>query len=812
MRRAERGAQRHRQIGRGAARQIAREQRKRNLARPDQRVARAGDSRFHRWQAIFVDAETLLKVKRVIAVDHRHRIIAHRCTFGCGPAILANAVATDLKGQGEFGARTAVAQAQLEVARAAERKAARHRLTDDMLHVDRLALADQAAIEDAVNDFVSRRIAERQVKIIGTDAIAPIGQSEAEIAIAARRDHQRGAVALVATRRGFGLGQSRSDKTALRIARAARELTSAAAVGNADIGTRDRRGAIERRHPGKRTLTTPFEMHRHIGDECCARDIARLVAPEQRTAKRGAGKLDDIESGRFERNADNFKRLATSGRGEVDRAAAATEQCGVAGMVDRNRLAALLNLLRSAFLMRGDIAQPFGNLAIGRVNAQHRAAERFDALRELRFDRAQRDREHATLIGFDDPEIGSEFDKRWRRIDAHREREAQRIGKRPTALVDHIGGQPQRCGARGGKRAFERYRIDGRASLLVGIVPGFEARAIGERQADRARLGDRHWRGEIDRGILNRVTASLRIDAAALKTRGERVADRKIIALIAASNPPVSRSNIASPDERDILAGRQGAAALDRDQIGRGRLPVACLRMRHPRIFKKIADFPAVGAERAEHGRRGLARQHVERNFLANAFDSAIAGAADRARARRCVGRDQKRLILFDIIAIFAGQNRARSGATRIDCKVAQSGDRKTAGAFQIAVEAELAGDSARQRGFKFIHIGLGVGPAAASRDSAAHHGRGGRARVAERDHRFGKTQGVAIDRAAMAAATTGGGDNDLRCGFANRGERKGNAERGKHQPQNAKIQNTLPDPDTRIALHQAQISVICKL
>jgi len=74
------------------------------------------------------------------------------------------------------------------------------------------------------------------------------------------------------------------------------------------------------------------------------------------------------------------------------------------------------------------------------------------------------------------------------------------------------------------------------------------------------------------------------------------------------------------------------------------------------------------------------------------------------------------------------------------------------------------------------------------------------------------KPQCEAIDRAAMAAAGARRGDNDLWSGIADRGERDANPQRGNCQTPNAKFQNSLPDPDTRMRFVQAENPQTCKL
>src|SRR3546814_14104876 len=81
-----------------------------------------------------------------------------------------------------------------------------------MLHVGRLALADERAIEHGVEHLLGVAIAIRQVEIIRADALAPFAEHEAHVAAFAGGYDQRmrGALAL-AIAVGSGIGKPRGD-------------------------------------------------------------------------------------------------------------------------------------------------------------------------------------------------------------------------------------------------------------------------------------------------------------------------------------------------------------------------------------------------------------------------------------------------------------------------------------------------------------------------------------------------------------------------------------------------------------------------
>ena len=186
-------------------------------------------------------------------------------------------------------------------------------------------------------------------------------------------------------------------------------------------------------------------MHRHVGDERTRRDIARGITAKQRAAKRGACQFDDIESGCFKRNADNFEALALARQTNAERLALATEQRVAAGIIHFNIGAAALLSDDIAVISLVQIAQPLRHLIIWRINAQHCAADLIDASRECRLNPAHRDGQDPALICLDNSEVRRELDQWWRLINADFKREARGIGKRAAAFILQRVGQDQNC-------------------------------------------------------------------------------------------------------------------------------------------------------------------------------------------------------------------------------------------------------------------------------------------------------------------------------------------------------------------------------
>ncbi len=158
-------AQIDRQIGRAAARKIADEQVDRQRAGLDGGGLGAGDGRTHRRQAIFVHPHRLAGVDGAIAGDDRQAVIAERRALGRGPRGLAAAVRADHERQIEHRVRSQMLEPQRALQRRRQREAGGDGGAQQMLHMHRLALADQRAVEHGVERLGGGRIAIGQVEI-----------------------------------------------------------------------------------------------------------------------------------------------------------------------------------------------------------------------------------------------------------------------------------------------------------------------------------------------------------------------------------------------------------------------------------------------------------------------------------------------------------------------------------------------------------------------------------------------------------------------------------------------------------------------
>ena len=230
-------------VRRAAARQIADEQTEWQRPGANGGLFGAGDRRTHRRQAVFIDLERLAGIDRLVAIDHGQIVISHRRALGCGPYAFAGAVGVDDERQIELRIGAAMRQAQRALEGRGQAEAGPDGFADDMLHMDRLALADERAIEHGVEDLRAVVIAIGQIEIIGPNTLAPIGERETEIAALARRHHQRVRFVVIVFAPPIGLRRRQAvwDKHPARsVGPPTGEQRAGAAVGDADIGAGDR--------------------------------------------------------------------------------------------------------------------------------------------------------------------------------------------------------------------------------------------------------------------------------------------------------------------------------------------------------------------------------------------------------------------------------------------------------------------------------------------------------------------------------------------------------------------------------------------
>ena len=652
-------------------------------------------------------------------------------------------------------------------------EAGRDRLAHDVLHVDRLALADERAIEHGVEDLPLLLPAIRQVEVVRADALAPLGQREAEIIGLARRHHQRRPALILAARIGFRLGQARGDAESARgIGSALREDLPGTAVGDPHFGAADALAAVERSDPDERGVAPPFEVHAHIGDERARCDVARAVAAEQGGTESWAGEFDDIESGLGQRDPDDFELLALARQRDLERLARGRrEQRFGTGEIDPDRLLAVLRLRAFGLCGIVDRAQPFGDLAVAPLDLEALSADRHLLAAELPLDVAHRDRQHAALGGLEDPEIGGELHQRRGFVEADVEREAFGVGQLASALVGDIGGERQLRGDRSRQRRLELDVGDGRLALLLVGKDRRQRLAVGQGNADRLGLRAGNRRGEAHPRVLHRAAARLRIDPRAFEPRSERLAHREVEALVGARGAATS-GDVLAPDQGDIAARGERAPAFERDYAGSGFHAIRFRggkRLGQPCFLEEALHRPLVGAQPGEHFARHVGWKHVDGNLLADTVDRAIGIGADRRAIRRDIGGDEERLVLLDLAAVPARQHGARDRPAAVDGEFGLAGEGVAGEALQLVLQGEGAGHAAGERTREFVDKGLLVDPTPLAADRAFDRERSGRARIPERHHRLVEPRREPLDR---AVADAGRGHLDLRAVVAHRQRR----------------------------------------
>ena len=116
--------------------------------------------------------------KRLVAAHQLDVVIAHRRALGRGPFGLGDAIGVDRQRQVELRVRPRMAQPQDAGEARRQREAGPGLAAQDVLHVDRLALPDERAVEHGVEDVVAAAVAIGQVEIVGPDALAPLRHAQ----------------------------------------------------------------------------------------------------------------------------------------------------------------------------------------------------------------------------------------------------------------------------------------------------------------------------------------------------------------------------------------------------------------------------------------------------------------------------------------------------------------------------------------------------------------------------------------------------------------------------------------------------------
>ena len=407
-------------------------------------------------------------------------------------------------------------------------KAATVPLACDVLHRHRLAGTEQAAIENRV-DLARLVIAPGlDAEAPRLDAVVPVGTHET-VVLTQPCTGEDEALVVATRRREFDVDQC----PPLRIA-APLPQGFAVAARDTHFGTGHRFAAVERGHPDQAVVSTAFEMHGHVGDQRRRAHVHRLRRREQRRTKHPALDLDDVEARLLQWNADHFELGAAAGLWQrlAGDAALVREEgklprvVGINVIVRRVALAQRMTLCLLLEFRDGlDRSDDFG--VVGQTLLAEAVRVRGWQLqvsdRQFGFDVAQRHRQDAAFLEFENAKRAGELGQRRQRTRAHRQRKARGVRQRTPRLILQIGRQFdfKFCILR--EWPLEGQRRHGvLARTLLNRQIG-RARSVGRNQADTLRLFDVERNRELDPHIGQRRARRVGFLALAGKARAERL-------------------------------------------------------------------------------------------------------------------------------------------------------------------------------------------------------------------------------------------------------------------------------------------------
>ena len=195
-------------------------------------------------------------------------------------------------------------------------------------------------------------------------------------------------------------------------------------------------------------------MHRHIGNQRAAGNIARHIAPEQCAPQRRTRQFDDVEALAAERNADDLEVLALARQVELQRGTLGGKERFFPGVVDRSGLAAgLFDVFVVVVLSLTQLLHPGGDLRVIIGDAARLPRDRGDLPRQRRFDGAHGNRQARAFARLDNAKARGEFHQRRCGSELDCERESFGIRQRPARQVLDPRGKQQLAFAVGGERS-----------------------------------------------------------------------------------------------------------------------------------------------------------------------------------------------------------------------------------------------------------------------------------------------------------------------------------------------------------------------
>ena len=593
-----------------------------------------------------------------------------------------------------------------------------------VLHRQRLAGAEQAAVEDAMDLQVAAVAPGFDAETPGLDTFVPVRTHETEVAVQAGAGKQE--VAALAIRHP----QCLVDEGAALAVGLALPQRLAVAAGDADLGAGHRLAAVERGDPDQRIVAARLQVHREVGDQCGGAHVHRPGRGEQGVAEQLALDLDDVVARLRERDADHLEFGAAPGLGQIlaDDAGAALEEgqfARVVGVDAVQHLAVDLDLHLARLLLellqrvhRGDHVGVLGQaLAAEAVAARQAEAGGF----QRRLDVAQRDRQQSALLQFDDAEIAGELGQRRQAAGARLQRKTGRVGQRPAGFVLESGRDLD--GEFGVLRqgAGEPHRAEG--GFLVAVVPvrvNRLARAVRRAQDEPVDECSVERRVEFERQPGQRRARGAGLFAFAGEAGLERLAHCVDETFFLLGGRAVRRLDALAPHQPGAAAGRQPLAAGDNER-----------RAAH-------------AADLVEHLAPDVVRDRARRETLADPVGFAPEILFERLRVERTAAVDDKGLVLLDgLTGRRDDAPRTRGGALEFEAALAAE---RFAGGRRVArFRREDAALSRLQGAAQLPRPGARVDPAALAGDVLAIELEGSRRRrVAELDHLGAEARGDA--------------------------------------------------------------------
>ena len=277
----------------------------------------------HRRQPVFLDPETAAVVSLPLLVFDRDAVFAELGVRWNRPLLIGGTIGAEIHRAAELLptavmpdhhlVRPGLHQAELH---------ALHVVTPQVvLHRYDFAGAEQRAVQHAVDQHQLPGSALRQTELRRPDAVGPAAEVEAEVIGGGRADQQRRVVVI------FGAIAAAMRRTQLRIhagnaigvGAALPQRAPGAVADDTDLGIGHRLALIETGDPHQRTLATPLEVHRQVGDQRGAGHEARFRTTQQRLAQQPRLQLHHVQTAPFQRNADDLHRHRTAWRTDLER-------------------------------------------------------------------------------------------------------------------------------------------------------------------------------------------------------------------------------------------------------------------------------------------------------------------------------------------------------------------------------------------------------------------------------------------------------------------------------------------------------------